>query len=544
MHLIELHFERNQLTGSIPPGITNLVNLTEVHFVRNNLSGPIPQGFDNLTNLQELSLNQNSFTFSGMEILPSLGIDTLHYAPQDSIPIFNNGSFLSVEAGGTISNNHYTWFKNGIPQVSIDGSNTYIPSSSGWYHSEVSNDIVTNPADSLQNLILKSRAIYYVPEPVYPGDFNFDGIVNNIDLLFWGMAENETDTARLDATLEWIPQQADNWPSTVYAINNKHQDGDGNGIVNHLDIQALVNNYDSTHNYTPLEIETSSDNYNIVALPIQASGELRYEIHLEQNNTPPTLHGFACSIYFGALDVASVSLDISNSCLQPQQYIHKYNEAVNKLDIALTRTDKTDIVCTESIITFIVITEDIATDDPIIMGIANGTKMCLDKLYAIANGGYAGIYSEASGSEGTINLSANITHQGCNNLGSATIHISGGMAPYNINWSNGATTIRSENLLAGMYTATVTDAQGLSATMNLMIAEPMSGCNGSCPAFLNLINEIPENTYRAGAILNASAVIGNGKSVSFKAGVSILLEAGFEVKQGASFGAAIEACEN
>lgn len=44
--------------------------------------------------------------------------------------------------------------------------------------------------------------------------------------------------------------------------------------------------------------------------------------------------------------------------------------------------------------------------------------------------------------------------------GSATLHISGGQAPYEIFWSNGATTNAIDSLIPGWYCASVTDAYG------------------------------------------------------------------------------------
>ena len=39
----------------------------------------------------------------------------LSYAPQDTIlPLTKNGNTLSISAGGTISNNHYAWYKDGV----------------------------------------------------------------------------------------------------------------------------------------------------------------------------------------------------------------------------------------------------------------------------------------------------------------------------------------------------------------------------------------------------------------------------------------------
>ena len=86
---------------------------------------------------------------------------------------------------------------------------------------------------------------------------------------------------------------------------------------------------------------------------------------------------------------------------------------------------------------------------------------------------------------------ASSTNVNCNggNNGSATVSVTGGATPYTYSWSNGPTTAVNNNLIAGTYIATVTDAGGCTATVSATITQPAIlnpillsqvnvGCNG------------------------------------------------------------------
>lgn len=66
---------------------------------------------------------------------------------------------------------------------------------------------------------------------------------------------------------------------------------------------------------------------------------------------------------------------------------------------------------------------------------------------------------------------ANVSCFGQNN-GQATAVLSGGQSPYSYIWSTGATTATANNLIAGTYTVTGSDAAGCSITESITITEP------------------------------------------------------------------------
>ncbi|XWS53007.1 hypothetical protein CRYUN_Cryun11dG0120800 [Craigia yunnanensis] len=60
--VIVLYLGRNQITGTIPSGITNLVNLIGIGFESNQLTGTIPDSLGKLKNLQVVALAENALT--------------------------------------------------------------------------------------------------------------------------------------------------------------------------------------------------------------------------------------------------------------------------------------------------------------------------------------------------------------------------------------------------------------------------------------------------------------------------------------------------
>lgn len=73
-----------------------------------------------------------------------------------------------------------------------------------------------------------------------------------------------------------------------------------------------------------------------------------------------------------------------------------------------------------------------------------------------------------------LNITVTGTNVDCNGdaTGTATATVSGGEPPYNYQWSNGDSESSISNLSAGVYTLTVTDNIGLTATSDVEISEP------------------------------------------------------------------------
>ncbi len=73
-----------------------------------------------------------------------------------------------------------------------------------------------------------------------------------------------------------------------------------------------------------------------------------------------------------------------------------------------------------------------------------------------------------------ISVGSLVTDVTCNGFtnGEIDLTISGGTSPYNFNWSNSSVTEDISNLAAGIYTVTITDDRGCTATASAIVSEP------------------------------------------------------------------------
>src|SRR5690606_29566697 len=103
----------------------------------------------------------------------------------------------------------------------------------------------------------------------------------------------------------------------------------------------------------------------------------------------------------------------------------------------------------------------------------------------------------ATASSQLLDLSlGSVTPASCNTSkdGSALVSVSGGTAPYQYSWSNGALTRDLINVLPGTYQLTVTDALGCTSTLSATIGESTTN-----PIVLTL-----DSTQVAGCVSSSS----------------------------------------
>jgi hypothetical protein len=111
-----------------------------------------------------------------------------------------------------------------------------------------------------------------------------------------------------------------------------------------------------------------------------------------------------------------------------------------------------------------------------------------------------------------IAITVNTVDESCTgNDGSAMSNATGGTAPYSINWSTGATSAGINNLSAGSYTLTVTDANGCTQSTAVIIGNSCAPC--SMTASVNLDNNPSCNTSMNGQA--TASTVGGTAPISY-----------------------------
>ena len=136
-----LSLSHNKLRGQIPSTFKNLKTLKKLYLSNNNLKDTVPASLASLPELNELYIQWNHFTFDGIEQLAQHNFKEFRYDFEKKINIHQNNNILAVNAGGTLSNNTYKWFNNGVLISTINGDSTLTPTASGNYSVEVTNSI-------------------------------------------------------------------------------------------------------------------------------------------------------------------------------------------------------------------------------------------------------------------------------------------------------------------------------------------------------------------------------------------------------------------
>lgn len=189
---------------------------------------------------------------------------------------------------------------------------------------------------------------------VWPADANNNGIVNNVDFIFTGVAFESGGPSRLiaDQGIDWNPKPATDWTGSFNSIgvNYKHADADGNGFIGGADLYSINNYYDTTNvNFTTKmgNVIHGNDLYLTFSdTVIEAGDTVTITINLGTLANPVNnIHGVAFSIGFDTSKIKEIetTLDFHGGWLGTPDVdlyaISKYDETINieRADFAATK---------------------------------------------------------------------------------------------------------------------------------------------------------------------------------------------------------------
>lgn len=188
---------------------------------------------------------------------------------------------------------------------------------------------------------------------VWPGDSNYDGIVDNNDLLPIGLAYGTSGNIRYGGSNQWIWQYCEDWADTLAnGTNYKHSDCNGSGVVNADDTLAITLNYGLNHPRSGMdEPRGGVPMLRVQMVPDTLADGQTVVAHLllgDAQNTATNVYGLAFTFNYDAdvVDSTEVSIQFNNNswlCNTPADHIDidKKFYGPGMIKTALTRIDHT-----------------------------------------------------------------------------------------------------------------------------------------------------------------------------------------------------------
>lgn len=185
---------------------------------------------------------------------------------------------------------------------------------------------------------------------IFPGDVNYDGVADQMDVLALGLGIGALGTSRNNASIQWYGQYHTNWGGNIVnGVDIKQADTDGNGAVSIADTLAISNNFGSTHTRTG-SVTTGNEVLEIIALnsPVQAGGIARFGVYYKGANGTDvdSLHGLAMKLQWSMQALSGTglhSVEYNNAWFAPAGNQMNFTHlGTNSADIAITRTSGID----------------------------------------------------------------------------------------------------------------------------------------------------------------------------------------------------------
>lgn len=196
---------------------------------------------------------------------------------------------------------------------------------------------------------------------VWPGDANNNGIVNNHDLLYMGLAYGQTGpSTNSGGDIAWNSNISTYWGTTIGNMCDiAYADCNGDGVVNAQDTTAIISNYNSTHDI-PYP-ETFIDGIYGVDPPlalisvddsIEQGSTVSLDLNIGTSSIPVNdFHGIAFSVLY---DPTVISPNSMRALLNHNSWLSSATSAMNliideddyangRIDVAITLTQQSNI---------------------------------------------------------------------------------------------------------------------------------------------------------------------------------------------------------
>lgn len=217
-------------------------------------------------------------------------------------------------------------------------------------------------------------------DSIYPGDFNKDGIVNNLDLLGMAQGFGKIGKYRIGGgSPSFIDQYGQDWDSitqTAYFNQNaKHADFDGNGRVDSIDYFVFNQNYSKRYK-SPAPVIPSPPGYILSIQNTSASDtvldgnsiSLRF-ILSDTSNPIPDICGLAYSLLYDTTCIAPYTGDTTfnipyntstNFFIDPAQHVSitKHTRGTPRIETAVSNIKKISGSGSGSVGSIIVVLDD------------------------------------------------------------------------------------------------------------------------------------------------------------------------------------------
>jgi len=387
--------------------------------------------------------------------------------------------------------------------------------------------------------------------------------------------DNTQDTINNIGNTTWVGQLCPDWDTALFGVNGKHQDANGDGIVDTLDYQVIENNmglenpdHIPTHNFTfidngiELQFKYDKDETTSLQSSTDNSKAFVFKLYVTEDGDTADLYNLSAKIAFNdGVEVAS--LEFINGCLNPSETRFELDSTKTQLDVYYKYQDNVNGNCGGPLAkATIIVLEDVAMD---------GDEFLNFRVKESINSKDRTNIKSTTPTNSFTSLSIDVSEdlyielttqpERCKDGGSAIVTPFGGQSPYSYFWINNndslfmyEDTTELNGLDAGNYSLTVTDANGYVRAVSFNIEDLLEfdedgfplDCETYietyCPDDLNLTDDIPQDNYNAAQYIYTDGTIPENNKVELRASEYIQLGAGFKMEDNSSLRIRIEDC--